>query len=245
MAKKNGGRTGPPSLGRKRPRKQTARPGAALLRRTRYRPGRSYASEFLQCSNPHRCIGPLLAGRFSAVASLGPKETSIRPAIAGGASSFWWPTTRPAAPRTCCRWRHVSLGSHPQTDPPHRHLWRDPLRACDESAVGRAISLSDPDRAPARLQARAAISQARPANGRPLRRESAAERWHGWPGRDKLIDRRCPCRGLLQSRCSLTGLASCLAGWRRRCVNLGQSQGRTAARGIAGASSLTRWPPQF
>jgi len=52
----------PPSLGRKRPRKQTARPGAALLRCTTQATDHSPTSKILQCSIHESWTPWLLAG---------------------------------------------------------------------------------------------------------------------------------------------------------------------------------------
>ena len=90
VSKKKRRRTeAPPSLGRKRPRKQTARPGAALLQCKTYGTLRLCASDFSQRSirifGGQRCYSRV-ASRH--VPSLGIEETS-RPAHEGGASLVW------------------------------------------------------------------------------------------------------------------------------------------------------------
>ena len=86
--KKKAAQMGPPSLGRKRPRKQTARPRAALLRCTSYSPrsfvcNRVFATQ--QPENARHSYYWLVArrcGKFRV------EETPTRPAIPAGCSRF-------------------------------------------------------------------------------------------------------------------------------------------------------------
>ena len=128
--KKMAAHAAPPSLGRKRPRKQTARPRAALLRCKTYGRRRSCASEFLQCSIPFFGGQPSYWRSKPLPAEFRIEETP-RPAHEGGAYPSTGSTS--ARPQTWASRRTTAVSAN---------AWLNEMGG-DFAGLGCAVELLD------------------------------------------------------------------------------------------------------